>query len=90
MHTYSIFFRILKVIYFLLLVRPGIKLEIVLARLNLELVPGMGAENLSAIVQGFSYLSKLGSRGRLIWEKQLAIIPDWENWTRETKQSVLL
>ena len=40
--------------------------------------------------QGFSYLSISGSRGRLIWEKQLASFQNWENWTAETKQSILL
>ena len=40
-------------------------------------------------VLGFSYLSILGPRGRLIWEKQLANIQNWENWTGETKRSIL-
>ena len=40
--------------------------------------------------QRFSYLSKSRSSGRLIWENQLANIQNWENWTGETKQSVLL
>ena len=35
--------------------------------------------------QGFSYLSKSGSRSRLIWEKQLANIQNRENWTGITK-----
>ena len=38
--------------------------------------------------QVFSYLS--GSRGRLIWEKELANFQNWENWIGETKQSILL
>ena len=35
-------------------------------------------------------ISISGSRGRLIWEKQLANFQNWEKWTGETKQSVLL
>ena len=35
--------------------------------------------------QGFSYLFKSGSRGRLIWEKQLAKIQNWEKRTGESK-----
>ena len=40
--------------------------------------------NIEKLVQWFSYLSKSGSRGHLIWEKQLADIqklgkPDWRN-----------
>ena len=37
--------------------------------------------NMHSLNQGFSYLSILGSRGRLIWEKWLANIQNWENWT---------
>ena len=40
-------------------------------------------------LQGFSYLSISGSRGCLIWEKQLANIQNWENWTGETLLSIL-
>ena len=42
------------------------------------------------IAQGFSCLSKSGSRGRLIWEKQLANIQNWENLIGETKYAILL
>ena len=59
--TLTVFFSDFKSQIFSFTCRPGIKLEIVCARPNLELVPGTGAENLSAIVQGFSYLSKLES-----------------------------
>ena len=41
-------------------------------------------------ISEISYLSKSRSRGCLIFEKQLANIQNWENWTGETKQSVLL
>ena len=36
-------------------------------------------------VQGFSCLSKSGSRGGLIWEKQLTNIHNWENLIGETQ-----
>ena len=36
-------------------------------------------------IQGFSYFSKSGSRGRLIWEKRLAKIQNWEKRTGESK-----
>ena len=48
MHAYCKSLRILIVLNFLLLVRPGVELEIVLARPDLELVPGVRAMDLSA------------------------------------------
>ena len=50
MHAYCKSLRILIVLNFLLLVRPGVELEIVLARPDLELVPGVRAMDLSAPV----------------------------------------
>ena len=43
------------------------------------------SESICGKVQGFSYLTISGYRGRLSWKKQLATIQNWEKRAGETR-----
>ena len=54
------------------------KLEVLIYSFNSDHLGSVKYKLSDAHSQGFSYLSKSGSRGCLIWEKQLANIQNWE------------